>query len=106
MSDLETSPAVAAEAFPCGYEGCNGEGHSAWEPQERWCHQLPTATFDKGIVKVGFWIMDDTPEADIVFAGEGTMTSADLREAADEYEGFPTWLRAQADRLDLLGGEE
>ena len=67
--------------------------------------QLFEETFDGGIIAVSFgYGSDGEYEGDIQFAGGGTMTSDELRDAAVLYESFPAWLRSMADRFDKTTG--
>ena len=91
-----------ARATPCKYADCDGGSHEAVTPPEEWWHEAVTASFDDGIVTASICDMRGHFEGYIDFEGNGTMTAAEFRTAAIEYEAFPAWLRSMADRLDAL----
>lgn len=96
---------AAAMATPCAFDGCSGTGHdnASWDPAQ-WRHEVVDESFDGGIVTADISLFSDgSPlEASIHFDGDGIMTAAEFRAAADDYESFPAWLRSLADRMDAL----
>lgn len=86
----------------CDIDGCTGRDHEDGVAPAEWTHTVVDEKFDNGIIEVS--ISGDASGfiGDICFAGSGEMTAAELRQAADEYEAFPAWLRAHADKLDAL----
>ncbi|TFC20064.1 hypothetical protein E3O19_01450 [Cryobacterium algoritolerans] len=94
----------AAMAMPCEFEGCSGVGHDNSPNPAEWRHEVVSETFDDGIVQadISAFTNGDPVLGAIHFAGDGEMTAAEFRAAADKYEAFPAWLRSLADRMDAL----
>lgn len=92
---------VAAEAAPCGFEGCDGLGHDFVEDPAKWRHEVVAEEWDRGIVQADISVFAGRPPVgSIHFEGDGEMTADEFRQAAEEYEAFPAWLRSLADRMD------
>src|SRR5690554_5452916 len=90
-----------AQQTPCGITDCDGEMYEGNVEPSDWHHRVLMRKCDNGIIEVEVARKPDgTYEGDIVFGGNGTMTAAELRSAADQYEAFPAWLRAIADDID------
>lgn len=92
----------AAMATPCAFEGCAGIGHDNSPDPAEWRHEVVTEEFDDGIVQadISAFTSGDRVMGAIHFNGDGEMTAAEFRAAADNYEAFPAWLRSLADRMD------
>ncbi|WP_146072855.1 hypothetical protein [Cryobacterium sp. Y62] len=93
---------TAAQNTPCKYAECTGEGHEYILPESEWSHEAMNTSFDGKIVLGSISDHLGTFTGYISFEGNGEMTAAEFRDAADTYEAFPEWLRAMADRMDAL----
>lgn len=95
---------AAAMATRCTFDGCTGIGHDNSQDPAEWRHEVMAVTFDNDIVQaeISAFSNGDPLEGSISFAGDGVMTAAEFRQAADDYEAFPAWLRSLADRMDAL----
>lgn len=98
LAEIRTAEAIA-QATPCGFEGCTGEGHDPEAESSEWRHYRE---YEFGSVELSISI--STAEASIYARTDETLTAAELRTMADQYESFPAWLRARADELDALNG--
>lgn len=94
----------AATSALCDFAGCSKSGHDFMTEPSEWLHDAERPFCD-GLVKV---IVIQEPDAshsaEIAMEATGTMTTDELRDMADLYTGFPSWLRARADELDALNG--
>ena len=95
----------AAQSADCGIENCDGDNHDRCDAPENWSHRIVAETFDDRSVLLDISREPDgTHTANISMESDGDVTAAELRHTADQYDAFPAFLRAQADRLDELNG--
>jgi hypothetical protein len=91
-----------AMATDCGFTDCEGTGHDAVVPPEKWAHRLGHSEFDTATDIEFYQYGSKSPIAVLAMQADGEMTAAELRADADLYEAYPAWLRARADELDAL----
>lgn len=90
---------------PCEFADCTHRYHDPKEDSSRWRHEIFVAKDFGGVVEAAISVYSNgmPPVGDICVATDhDLMTAADYRRIADEYEAFPVWLRALADRMDAL----
>lgn len=93
--------ALIAKNTPCDFDDCDGSLHGIRDEPADFCHRVFAEAFE-GIVDLSITGTTAGFIGELDFGAEQEMTSSEFRTAADKYEAFPAWLRAQADRLDAL----
>jgi hypothetical protein len=96
-----------AAATACAYPTCNGESHEHGLTPDQWSHYLIRETFDGSSVMLDSSVVggEDQAVANISVSIDGDLNSVKLRAMADQYDDFPRFLRAHAERLDKLNFE-